>query len=675
MTNRWAIPTAVGAVVVLGVLVIMSFAWSQDRRTTSVPVLIASGVDAVDVESLVPVATVTVSGTTDPVALAISADGRNLYLPDAADPGVVRAYTADGAPEPSGRLPDAASRPRAVAVDPVTHELVVALAEPPALQWLEVGRESDLPRRDESGLASAFVDGLAFDHKRGLIHGLSRGIISSFLYDDESSEIGAMRQQIDVTSLVPDGAVEGLSADPVTGSLYLGWLEQSTVFEIDRGGELVRLLDLSRSGADPTAFTVAASSDTTDRSGSTSVFIVGADGRDGGTTVVELGSAMVEAVGPGVVVTAQLVQTVSMSDIPLPAPDSSAISWLPDQGRLIVADSEVDEYDIFAGINTWTIDPTVGPAVVEVTGILPSEEPTGLAVRDNLLFVTDDVAREIHVVDLGADGVVSGDDRVVSRLDTVVFGSSDPEDVVFDGRRGRLYVVDGSTREVFVIDPGPNGVFEGDGDDVVTQFDVAAAGLADPEGIAYDAESDTFLIVDREDSIAVEFGPDGGVLRRIDLSAADAVHLAGVVWAPGSSGGTSLWAVDRGLDGPFTVDGRVYELMVPALADGRPEPSISVPRSLVGQRSVDDESTRLTVKVENRGAGPLRVEDVRIHGADDGAIEVVPESVPDEIVAAGRSEIDVIVAPGADVPPGSKLVIESSDPNRPRTTVELVVHG
>ena len=607
----------------------------------------------------------------------MTTDGRNLYLPDAADPGVVRAYDADGSPGELGRLPGAAAPPRAVAVDPTTRELVVALDEPPAIQWFGVGQEPGETRRDESAVALAFVDGLAFDHNRGLIHGLNQGVISSFLYDDESSEIGAMSQQIDVSMLVPEGAVGGLSADPVTGSLYLGQLDQSTVFEIDRGGELVRVLDLSRAGTEPIAFAVAASSDPTDRSGSMSLFVVEPNrGSSAGAMVVELGPATVETIGPGVVATARLVQTISMSDIPSPAPDSSAIAWLPEQGRLVIADSEVDEYDIFAGINTWTIDPAAGPvATVEATGALPSDEPTGLAVHDNLLFITDDVAKEIHVVDLGPDGVVSGDDSVVSRFTTLTFGSADPEDVAFDALRGRLYVVDGGAREVFVIDPGPNGIFEGDDDDVITQFDVAAAGLGDPEGIAYDIERDTFLIVDREDAIAVEFGPDGGVLRRIDLSAANAVHLAGVAWAPGSDGGTSLWAVDRGLDGPVTVDGKVYELSVPPLAGGNPEPIISVSGSLVGRKSVSGDPTRLTVNIENRGTGPLRLKEIRVHGVDDGAVRVVPESVPTEIVAAGRSEIDVIVAPGAAIPPGSRLVIESSDPNRPRTVVELVVQG
>lgn len=676
MTHRWAIPTAVGAAVILGVLVTTSFSWFGGGQTSAATVLIASGADSVEVERVFPVGDLTVSGIVSPAGLAMTADGRNLYVPDAAEPGVILGYATDGSLAEPKRL-ESPSAPRAIAVDPTTREPVVAVDAPGGIRWLATDRQPGEGPADNPDVGEAFSGGLAFDHGRGLIHGLSRGVISSFSYDPGSNEIGRARQEIDVSMLVPDGAVGGLSADPTTGSLYLGLLDESTVFEIDRNGELVRVLDLSRAGVEPIAFTVAASSDPADLSGSMSVFVVDAGGGPSpDTTIVELGSAPTRTIGPDVVDTAELVQTVSMADIPNPSPDSSAIGWLPGRRKLIIADSEVDEYDIFAGVNTWTIDPAGGPvASIDVTGSLPSAEPTGLAVDDNRVFITDDVAKEIHVVDLGSDGVVSGDDRVLSRFTTLGFGSADPEDIAFDALRGRLYVVDGSMREVFVVDPGPNEVFEGAGDDIVTQFDVAVAGIRDPEGIAHDPERDTLLVVDREDAMAVEFGPDGGVLRRIDLSATEAIHLAGVVWAPGSAGGMSLWAVDRGLDGPLTIDGRVYELAVPPLADGRPEPRISVPRSLVGQRSGSGQSTRLTVNIENRGAGLLRVKEVRVHGVDDDAVRVAPESVPTEIVAAGRSKVDLIVAPGADVPPGSRLVIESSDPNRPRTTVKLVLQG
>ncbi len=42
--------------------------------------------------------------------------------------------------------------------------------------------------------------------------------------------------------------------------------------------------------------------------------------------------------------------------------------------------------------------------------------------------------------------------------------------------------------EVFTVDPGPNDVFDGiaslGGDDIVTRIDTLAQGVSDPEGIA-----------------------------------------------------------------------------------------------------------------------------------------------------------------------------------------------
>ena len=674
MIGRWAATSAVGVTVVIVALVVL-FGLARGERVSSVPVVVASGVDAVAVERLVEVGSRMLDGAVDPNGLAMTGDGLHLFMTDAAAPGVVLDYSGSAEGEPI-RLESSGPPPTAIAVDPTTRDLVVALDAPAALEWREIESEAVVTRQDDAGLASAFVNGVAFDRNRSLIYGLRRGVISSFRYDPESNEIGSMRQQIDVTSLSSGSTVGGLSVDPVTGSLYLGNLAESAIYEIDQAGELVRILDLGRAGLRPTAFTIAASSDPSDQSGSTSVFVVDAD-RDSssGAVVVELGAGTADAVGPDVVDRAELVQTISMAGIPFPAPDSSAIAWLPAEERLLVADSEVDEYDFFAGVNTWTVELDGVIAPVEITGGLPSTEPTGMAVHDNIVFITDDVAQQIHLIDLGQDGVVGADDTVRAQVDTTAFGCADPEDVAYDVLRNRLYVVDGGASEVFIIEPGPNGRFEGTGDDVISQFDVAHVGLGDPEGIAHDPDRDTILVVDRNDFVAVEFGSDGGVLRRIDLSAAEAIHLAGATWAPGSKGGLSLWTVDRGLDGPLTVDGRIYELAVPPLGDGMPEPSVVVRRSLVAQRADRNQAVRLTVEVENRGSGPLRLTDVRVHGADEGAITVVNESVPVEIPAASRSEILLEVAPRAEVPPGSRLVIESSDPNRPRTIVKLVVEG
>ena len=63
----------------------------------------------------------------------------------------------------------------------------------------------------------------------------------------------------------------------------------------------------------------------------------------------------------------------------------------------------------------------------------------------------------------------------MSKFSTAAFGNTDPEDVAYDPASGHLFVCDGSGIEIYDVNP-VNGMF-GDGNDVVTHFDVARYGL------------------------------------------------------------------------------------------------------------------------------------------------------------------------------------------------------
>ena len=64
-------------------------------------------------------------------------------------------------------------------------------------------------------------------------------------------------------------------------------------------------------------------------------------------------------------------------------------------------------------------------------------------------------------------------------------------------RDGRLLLVDGKGKRVFVFDPGPDSVFNGTGDFVETRtINVGNMGAGDPEGIAYNAFRDTVIVLD-----------------------------------------------------------------------------------------------------------------------------------------------------------------------------------
>jgi sugar lactone lactonase YvrE len=150
------------------------------------------------------------------------------------------------------------------------------------------------------------------------------------------------------------------------------------------------------------------------------------------------------------------------------------------------------------------------------------------------------------------------------------FGSLDTEGVEFDPDSGHLFVADGVGAEIYDIDP-VNGVFA-DGDDVVSSFDVAQYGIRNCEGIGYDRERRTLLVVDDYQSKIFELTTGGSLVRIINLTTIpEARWLASVTVAPTSNpndspSAMSYWVVDRVVDNnahPDENDGRIYEVTLP----------------------------------------------------------------------------------------------------------------
>ena len=290
---------------------------------------------------------------------------------------------------------------------------------------------------------------------------------------------------------------------------------------------------------------------------------------------------------------ATLVRTYELSQLDPPSPDSAGIAWLPDRQSLIVSDSEVNEVSIFEGVNLFTIEPSSGDLVDTGVTTAFSNEPTGVGYDpvSRHLFISDDSRKEIFHLVAGPDNRFGTPDDSVTSFDTDLFGSTDPEGVAFGG--GRLYIADGANREVFIVDPGSNGIFDGvpiaGGDDVVSQFDVAIHGASDPEGIVFREDTGSLLVVSRGDSVIFELTTTGALLGLIDISAANPDAPAGIAVAPASdgSGDAHIYVVDRGVDNnsnPSENDGRMYEFAglgpvgnFPPVADAGGDQTISVP--------------------------------------------------------------------------------------------------
>ena len=302
-------------------------------------------------------------------------------------------------------------------------------------------------------------------------------------------------------------------------------------------------------------------------------------------------------------VTATLVNTVNLFQLNPPSPDPSGIAYLPAQDRLLVADSEVEEMSIWAQVNLWTIQRN--GTLDDTANIRPfTKEPTGLGFdpATGRLFISDDSARKIFIVLPGNDGKYGTSDDARTSFSTIPFGNTDPEDVAFATSTGDLFTADGLGAEIYRISPGPNGTFEGAGDDVITHFDVSALGVQDAEGLGYHPGRNTLLVPDgRSTTTMIEVSLGGTLLTTIDISSAQAKHPEDVAVAPATSGGgDNLFMVARGVDNnshPNENDGKMYEFSVnlpsmgnnPPVVNAGPDQSVQFPNAASLNGSVTDD--------------------------------------------------------------------------------------
>lgn len=283
-------------------------------------------------------------------------------------------------------------------------------------------------------------------------------------------------------------------------------------------------------------------------------------------------------------VTAILIRTVQLSQLDPPSPDSSGIAYDPNRGRLLIADSEVEEMSIFKGVNLWETD-LLGNLTATGSVTAYSREPTGLSFdpATGRMFVSDDSADRIFIVLPGGDGRYGTGDDVVSSFSTRTYGSFDPEDVAFNTRTGDLFTADGEGDRVYRVSPGQNGVFEGappNGDDVVASFDVGALGVQNAEGLGYHHDRDTLLVVDNKGKKIYETTTSGTLLTIIDISGPSPKHAEDVAVAPPSGGGAGrhLYVVDRGVDNGKDRnenDGKMYEFAIDPPPVGNQAPLVN----------------------------------------------------------------------------------------------------
>ena len=394
---------------------------------------------------------------------------------------------------------------------------------------------------------------------------------------------------IPLTSLQGE-ALHGIAFNPTDGRLYVMAPVEQKLYTLTVEGQIL-------SSRDFTSFELGAvqnmvfapSSDQTDDPSVMNLYIAYSDQPDNGAgkkidtgftiQAVEQGSgdiAEVSLTQPDVLdlsdisTSATHIQTVLTSQFSPPSPDAAGLAYFAPAGNLLIVDSEVNEMPLFAGVNVWETTLT-GSQVQEYDTTPFTDEPTGIAYNPNnqhLFFSDDTGTRAVYELDPGPDGLHYTADDIVTSFNTSDFSNPDPEGVAYDTHQGHLFIAGGADAEVYDVDPGPNGIFDGvppAGDDIVNQFDTAILGLFDPEGVEFNPDNGTLFIVSQDDDVVVETTRDGTPVQVIDVSFLGGNNLAGITYAPSSTNPSekSLYIVARGTDNnsdPNENDGVLYEV-------------------------------------------------------------------------------------------------------------------
>jgi uncharacterized repeat protein (TIGR01451 family) len=500
-------------------------------------------------------------------------------------------------------------------------------------ELIEVGAGPDghlnpamVTRHDAREFGLERPQGMAVDPASGQVYFLdSAGPRIVSVEPDVLGDFGEAKvREVDLDQMGAVGLL-GLALDPTTGHLYVLAPVEQMLYEVTVVGEIVASRDLSAFAlGNPQGMVFAPSGDLTDDPSEMSLYIADSGssaGLEGQTTsqssgeIVELSFDEIEPQAE--TIGATLVQVIDTSLFDPPSPDPAGITYLEFPGTLLMSDSEVNEMDppIWQGSNLFEIS-LEGDLESTSTTTGFSNEPTGVAydpAGNGRVFISSDDGNEIYIVDLGADGEYDPGDPM-THFDTAAFGSDDAEGVAYDTWDDVLFIVDGVNTEVYRVDPGSNGVFDGvpatEGDDVVTSWDTEflvdlegeeGPGITDPEGVAFDPENGYLYIVGNPDEQVAHVTTSGILVRWIDISAANPRRPAGLACAPGSEdpSAMSIYVTDRGTDNnsnPTENDGKVYELYVPALA-----PDVAIAKTVDPASASGGDPIEFTLTFSNTG--------------------------------------------------------------------------
>jgi len=531
-------------------------------------------------------------------------------------------------------------RPSGLTYDPAQGTLLVTGDLPQGGSEVVAVTPTEKPRGRE--VRRALDDGVtaAYDPRTDRLTARTAGVAdpagSAYTPDGTLHVLDAAHHAI--VAVAPDGTVthtalpelagknlRGLAYQPNQHLLYVADTSgaKDTIYGLDGAGNVVRSQDITDAEvANLQAMTFAPSADSTDPAAEQNLFVA-----DAGTTtslgrVAELTLAPVAAAAPSIPMgPSRTVETGQAGTWSPNAPDPAGITYDSETQRLVVSDSEVDEIPglFTTGKNIWTTSlagavETTGTTVTDPVRGTWSSEPTGVAYDrpHGQLYVSDDDLNRVYIVP--GPGIDkrwgTADDSPPTNISSSAIGATDNEDVAYDSKRNNLVLIDGVNDELYRLNPGPNGVFDGikpGSDDVATHTDLARFGIVNPEGVTYDSVRDVMVVVDNKG--LWEVGANGALIDAVDTSSLGLMLAAGVAVAPASADPTktSYYIVDRGKDNnivPTENDGRLFEVTPtmpaigdrPPLADAGPDTVADVGEAvqLTGRGTDDDQPAALT---------------------------------------------------------------------------------
>jgi uncharacterized protein YjiK len=548
-------------------------------------------------DAFVRTARVLDSGTTDisaPVGLAAVPNQSVLFVVQANGAKRTNVVSLDrfGRDAGSIQLGAAAEDPINMVFDARGHRLLALSA---ADQLLEVhvnagGKLAPGTRRRVNVAQFGLRDpqGMAVDPQSGALYVLDAGQrrIVRVAPAADGSFRRAIRSEVDLR-LNGLGAVRGLAFDPQSGHLYVR--SGQTLYEVTTAGKVVARRDLSGLGqGTPEGMVFAPSSDQTDDASQLSLYVADSRGPASvlaGSTgqIVELSFTPLATPAPSSF-TSSLVRTTDMAAYSPPSPDPSGLTYVPAANKLVMTDGEVEEtvngITHFHGVNVWelnragSVQRTANISKVAPTVTPMTNEPTGIAWNpaNGHYYVSEDDGSRVYDLNPGADGLIGTADDSWTFFSTLGAGNVDVEGITFDTANNHIFVADGVNQEIYEYTTSGT---------LVSHFDVARYGVADPESVEFNPDSGTlFVLGNHATRIIAETSTSGALLQTIDVSSGNAVASAGLAYAPASdgSGGNHFYVVDRGIDNnddPNIIDGKMYELTAPTGSPTSAPPTVN----------------------------------------------------------------------------------------------------